>query len=377
MKPGVTTMPYPEVAAPAYPRWLLAGAVLLGLLASGAVALRSWVEPALLLLTGTVAVLLWVLALTLRVLRYRLNRHNAQCYSEAIAFERQAWWERHRQKVALLQSVLVSPVCAQPEQVTALFEAGAAPSAALAPPQAHAIRLAQVLAPEGPARECELAVLLALKWQAIRDGEGALQPVSCYWQGSAAGWQAFRAQLALCSPEVVLPEQPLPWEGLRSLDAIIDRLHAAPAGTRILCAGCQSTVAEIAQPMPAGEAAVLWLLGKTGRVMLPRGEWLAAGAEPLATVAERALEQSEMDAPATVCASLSQPGDPDQAALLWRVKAQRQDAHFGALGGLEALVMQTLAAWYAEQHGAPCAWLASDPEHALTLGIVTVDDSNN
>jgi len=377
MKPAVATTPYPEVSAPAYTRWLLAGAVLLGMLVSGTVALRSLIEPPLLMLTAIVVVLLWASALSLRVLRYRINRYNAQCYDQAIAFEHQAWWARHRQKAGLLQSVLVSPVCAQPEQVTALFEADAAPPVVSPSLQAPAIRLAQVLSPEGSARECELAVLLALKWQALRDGAQALQPLSCYWQGSAAGWQAFREQVALGSPEVILPEEPLSWEGLQSLDVIIDHLHAAPAGTRILCAGSQSTVPDSAQRMPAGEAAVLWVLGKTGLVMLPRGEWFAGGAESLAAVAERALEQSEMRAPAAACASLSQPGEQDEPALLWRVKAQRQDANFGALGGLEALVMQTVAAWYAEQHGTPCAWLASDPDHALTLGIVTLDDPNN
>jgi hypothetical protein len=112
-------------------------------------------------------------------------------------------------------------------------------------------------------------------------------------------------------------------------------------------------------------------------VRLSRGEWFAADAESLASVAERASQQSELKSSAPVCVSFSQPDMPPLSVMDWNTRQHLQDANFGALQNLEAMVVQTLAAWYAEQHGVPCAWLANDPQHTLALGIVESDHADS
>ncbi|MGH8383838.1 hypothetical protein [Pseudomonas sp.] len=369
--------PYPRVQPPLYSRWLASGAVLLALVGAGSVLERSFIEPRLAVGGGVAVLLVWAVALMVRVLYYRFNHHNAQCYAEATEQQRQIWWQHHRQKAALIESVLVSAACSKPEQVNVLFSPDHQPPAVLDTGEGAAIRLPQVCARDVETRERELAVLLALKWQAQRTQDSALQPLSCYWLGSLAAWGAFVEQMALSCPEVCLPEHPESWQGIRSLDAIIDLLLQAPADARVLCAGCHSARAEREQQLPAGEAAVLWLLGAQGGVHFPRGEWFAADAEDLTTVAAQALKQSELEAPAPVCVSFSQPAAFDASLLDWNIKQHRQDANFGALANLQAMVVQTLAAWYTEQHGVPCAWLAGDPHYTLTLGIVEPDDSRS
>lgn len=242
-------------------------------------------------------------------------------------------------------------------------------------PEGATIRLLQVFGDEVAERERHLANLLVLQWQAQQPEPLALQPLACYWQGSLATWQAFVEQMTKCFPEVRLPEQPEPWQGIRSLDSIIDRLQGAPAEARILCAGCQSSPPGPESLLPAGEAALLWLLGPEGGVRFSRGEWFDADTEHLVTVAERALQQGQLTAPPQCCVSFSQPGVPGLSAHGWNTSQYRQDANFGALGSLEAMVVQTLAAAYATQHQVPCAWLANDPHHTLALGIVEPDDS--
>ena len=124
-----------------------------------------------------------------------------------------------------------------------------------------------------------------------------MQPLACYWQGSLATWQAFVEQMTKCFADVQLPEEPEPWQGIRSLDSIIDRLQGAPVEARILCAGCQSSPPGPESLLPAGEAALLWLLGPEGGVRFSRGEWFDAETEHLVTVAERALQQGQLTAP--------------------------------------------------------------------------------
>jgi hypothetical protein len=75
--------------------------------------------------------------------------------------------------------------------------------------------------------------------------------------------------------------------------------------------------------------------------------------------------------------SFSQPDVPSLSPHGWSTKQNVQDANFGELEGLQAMVVQTLAAWYVEQHQVPGAWLANDPHHTLALGIVKPDDSNS
>ena len=366
---------YPLAGKPVYLRWVIGlVAIVLGW-AAFAEKLSTGTEPGLAIISIVAAVGLWTLVFLLRVLAYRFNRHNAQTYHEGADHQRRVWWRQHRQTVALVESVLVSAACSRPEQVGALLDPDFQPPAAADSSDGATIRLLQVFGDSVAERERELAVLLALQWEAQAETPRKLQPLRCYWQGSPAAWRAFAGQMTQRCPDVFLPDEPEPWQGIRSLDAIIDLLQSAPQGARVLCAGCHCIQAEQDSPLPAGEAAVLWLLGATGGATFSRGEWLAVHTEHIADVAQRALEQSELEAPAKACLSFTQPDQPDVSSIGWNTRQHLQDANFGALGPLAPMVLQTLAAWQAEQQGVPCAWLACDPYHTLTLGIVKPDDT--
>ena len=368
---------YPLVPAPVYSRWMVSGVTLLVVLVGVGVVLRSVIEPHVAVTAVAFASLVWLLALLLRVLYFRLNRHNAQSYHEAAEQVSQAWWMHHRQHVGLVESVLVSAPCTTPEQGLLLFSSDHQSPAPQATLEGRAIHLVRVFGNDVAERERNLAILLALQWHQQRDEHSAVQPLRCYWQGSLSAWQAFAEQMALCSPPVQLPEQPEPWEGIRTLDSVIDQLQGAPATACVLCAGCQSSTIQQENPLPAGEAAVLWLFGPEGTVRFSRGEWFSADTEQLSTVAKRALQQRELTAPTDVCVSFAQPTVPELPAAGWNTTQHVQDANFGAVEHLQAMVVQTLAAWYAELHQVPCAWLANDPHHTLALGVVEPDDSNS
>ena len=85
---------YPLVPAPVYSRWMVSGVTLLVVLAGVGVVLRSVIEPHVAVTAVAFASLVWLLALLLRVLYFRLNRHNAQRYHEAAEQVSQAWWMR-------------------------------------------------------------------------------------------------------------------------------------------------------------------------------------------------------------------------------------------------------------------------------------------
>ncbi|NWA04999.1 hypothetical protein [Pseudomonas gingeri] len=375
MTPAPTFAAYPLVAPPVYSRWLAGGAALLALVGSASALLRPFIEVRLAAI-GMVAVLLfWVLALLLRVLYYRFNRHNAHCYGETARRIQQRWWQRHRQQAALVEAVLLGGACRTSEQMQGLFKPGHVPPVPRKTTGGVAIRLPEVSGRDSAKREHQLATLLALHWQAQREVPIVLQPLRCYWQGTPAAWRAFVEQMTKSCPQVLLPEDPEPWQGLASLDAIIDRLQGAPADARILCAGCQSSPTQPDSRLPAGEAALLWLLGPQGGVRFCRGEWFAADTDSLASVAGRAQRQSELEAPVHTCVGFSQPDISDLSAIGWNTRQHLQDANFGALAGLEAMVVLTLAASYVEAHGVPCAWLANDPDHTLALGVVEPDES--
>nr|WP_237613809.1 hypothetical protein [Pseudomonas syringae] len=369
--------PYPLVPAPAYSRWMVSGGAVLVLMSGVSALLRSFIEPHLAVAGVACACLAWLLALLLRVLYFRFDRHNAQSYCEAAEQVRQAWWMHHRQNAALVESVLLSAACTAPEHGQLLFSSDHQPPEPQKTLEGRTIRVGQVFGSDVAERERNLAMLLALKWHRQRAEPLAVQPLRCYWQGSLAAWQAFAEKMALCSPQLQLPEQPEPWQGISSLYSVIDQLQGAPATARILCAGCQSTPVRHESRLPAGEAAVLWLFGPEGGVRFARGEWFSAATEHLPAVAKQALQQSELSAPAQTCVSFSQPNVPDLPAIGWITGQHVQDTNFGALESLQAMVVQTLAAWYAEQHRKPCAWLANDPHHTLALGIVKPDDSTN
>ncbi|WP_223466660.1 hypothetical protein [Pseudomonas sp. GL-RE-26] len=374
MKPAPKFNPYPEPREARYLRWFAVGAALLVLTR------LIWIEavdlpmnlPRFLqfILFGALSAL-WLLAFLVRILVYCLDWHSARYYEKNANQVQQGWWEHHRQKVALIDTVLVGPACTNPLQRQALFSADHRPPTPQSTPGGATLKLLQVFGDDLVERERQLAKLLVLQWQAQRPDPCGLQPLACYWQGSLSAWRAFAEQMTKSFPQIELPEKPESWEGIFSLDSIIDRLHGAPADARILCAGCQSWSPGQGSHLPAGEAALLWLLGPQGGVGFTRGEWFDADTEQLPTVAERALQQSKLTSPPSVCVSFSQADAP----LDWNTGQHLLDANFGALGGLEGMVVQTLAATCCELQRVPCAWVASDPNYTFVLGVMEPDDS--
>lgn len=375
MTPTPEFAPYPAARSPAYTRWVAGVAGLLIVLSGTNAFLDSVVELHLMVVGAVTSLLVWLFVLLLRVLFYRFNRHNARCYAETAQRIEQAWWEHHRQKAALVETVLLGPACQTQEHRQNLFNPDQSPPTPQETPEGRVLRLLQVHGGDLVERERQLGVLLALQWHEQQTEPIVLRPVHCYWQGSLESWEAFVEQVAKSCPKIELPERPEPWQGIRSLDLIIDQLQGAPSDTRILCGGCQSSPPQKDSRLPAGEAALLWLLGPEQGTSVLRGEWFT-DAESLVKVAERALQQSELHKPARVCVSFSQPEVADLPAIGWNTRKNVQDLNFGALANLQAMVAQTLAAWYAEQHGEPCAWLACDPHYTLALGIVKPHDSS-
>ncbi|MEE1922945.1 hypothetical protein V0R50_11800 [Pseudomonas sp. 148P] len=368
MKPAPHFAAWPLRPPPQYLRWMVGGLVVLALVGCAGVLLRPWLEdwlPAL----GALALVAWLLALLLRLLAFRFNRHNAACYGAAVEQVEQRWWSHHRQQAALVDLVLIGPACSVPDDRAGLFEAERKPPQAKAEEGGQVLRSTQVLGKGQARRELQLARLLAMQLQAQRSEPFSAPLLHCYWQGSAEAWQVFAEETGRRF-NVVLPDQPRPWTGLDSLDQAIDALHQADAEALVLCAGCESLPGRQDSKLPGGEAALLWLLGKSGGVRIARGEAFVADRDALPEVAERALRQCHLQGPTQACASFS----PALAELGWNPLPAAPLLNFGELQQLEAPVALSLAAAHAQLNAMPSAWLASDPSCTLALGVVTPDD---
>ncbi|MDH0292898.1 hypothetical protein N7414_27570 [Pseudomonas sp. GD04087] len=360
---------YPTASAPAYGRWLAAGTTLLALLGAAGVLLRPFIEPRVAALLAAAVLLVWLLALSLRTLHYRLNRHNAYLYDQEVARVERVWWVRHRQRVSLCDSLLLGPAGSTAEHWQQLLAGQLRPPEPVPEGEASALRLLSVFANDRAEREVQLAQLLAQQWREQLPATLANAPLACYWQGSEAAWQALLADMAPHCPDLPLPALPEPWQGQKTLETIIERLQRAPQDARILCAGVRSLPADKQQASPAGEAALLWLLGRPGQgAQLSRGEWYAVGGDKLHAVAEQACRQSRVEEAPDACVAFAHA---EVTELDWRLAGVTQDAHWGRLDDLEAMVVQSLAALYAQQQGKPCGWLAKDSEHPLILGIAS------
>ena len=375
MRPVPDYPEYKTARPPGTARWLSAGAVLV--LFSGTVSAllpsaegRSPLVAAgillSLLLTGTG----WLI----RLLYYRVSVHNAAFYHQRVAYEQQRWWAQHRQTFALKEVVLLGPAGGRSTDWLRLLKREHRQPEEKKEGGCSALRLPQISATDATTREKRLAELLVTEWQKQRSDKTFTSPLCCYWQGTDAGWQAFSAQMAIIFPACSLPTRPEPWQGEASLAAIASGLAAAKTDDVMLIAGCRSVVASPGTPLPAGEAAILWLAGQDGPVQLARGEVFSAEAgDALPAVCARALVQSELSAPPEACPMFTLPELGGLAHSGWDVSRHQQDANWGDIGDMAALTVISLAAIYVAHQQQPCGWIARDPMNTLALGIVKPD----
>lgn len=372
MKPQPSFPAYRQARPPAGKRWLATGATLL-LLTGGLSALLSPREAGYseMLITSGVILMICGLAWGIRVLLYRVTLHNAQLYRREVQRVQESWWARHRQHVALAEAVLIGPPGTTLAQWLRLVNRDHRKPEINAETGGKTLRLLHSFTTDTTERENQLAQTLALQWREQHQGELTITPLHCYWSGTQASWLAFYTQMGVSFPHLVLPPSPLPWLGETSMENIIDEMTSSAPESFILCAGCRSVPASHESPLPAGEAAVLWLLGKKGKVQFSRGEVCdTLAGENVLTVARRALQQSELAHPPDDSFLFSQPDMPELSETGWNVTQNIQDLNWGQLAEIESMVTRTLAAFFAEHQAIPCGWIARNPNNTLALGIV-------
>ncbi|PQQ23658.1 hypothetical protein C6H64_22465 [Photorhabdus luminescens] len=364
---------YRQASPPRFKRWLGAGAGLV-LLVSNIVALIrpevGDISALYALIPGLAA--LWLLCLLFRWLFYRFARHNAWIYQQQVEWVQQQWWRKHRQQISLVDYVLVGPLGSTPDVWLKVINQLHSRPKPIREKSGQAVRLSCSPVSDIEQQEIQLAKMAVNKWQGQRQEPLKCIPLHCYWMGSAAAWQGFVAQMAERFPDVELPEQPQPWLGIDTLDEMVDLLNTTKdQHATILCAGCQCVDSEAESALPAGEAAFIWLLKKQGNVCFTRGEFFCSQSdEKVVDVAARTLVQADISQPPETCFLFSQPDTSSLEQLGWNITQHQQDLNWGNIGGMEAVVVQTLAAISAENTGQPCGWLARDPQHTLAFGIV-------
>lgn len=364
--------PRSEPAAPNNKRWMMAGAALISFSSAVIVLLTPAEQRGVNTLAVAAAItLLLLMAWLTRMLWYRCARHNCSFHQQLVKYEEQQWWSQHRQVAGLQDVVLLGAAGSEPQHWYRLLLREHRPLQPVAELNGQALRLPQVVNKSQSARETQLARLLVMQWRAQRPHALQSSPQRCFWQGTQKAWQAFIQQASVTFPELSLPEYPECWLGEASLSAIAEKMPHLTAEQTILIAGCESHLATAGAALPAGEAAVLWVVGHEGEVQLTRGEISDAGdADALSAACLRAMEQSEISEPPDACLLFSLPENDMPAASGWNLTHHIQDGNWGNTGSMEALVVMSLAALNTQQQGKPNGWIARDPVAGYTTGIV-------
>lgn len=375
MRPVPDYPAYRTARPPRTATWLSVAALLVLLSGGFSVLLPSAEGKNSLVAAGIlVALVLAASGWLIRVLYYRVSVHNAAFYSQLVAYEQQQWWAQHRQPFWLKENVLLGPAGRCSTDWLRVLSREQRHPEEKKEGSGSALRLPQISATAPTAREKRLAELLVIEWQKQRSENTFTPPLRCYWQGSDIAWQAFRAQMARIFPAIALPLRPEPWHGEASLAEIASDLAQAKSEGTMLIAGCQVVVASTKTALPAGESAVLWLAGRNGPVQLTRGETFSAEkGDALLSVSARALEQSELQEPPEASLLFSRSGLEKLAHNGWNVSQYQQDANWGDIGDMDALIVLSLAAIYAAHYQKPCGWIAHDPMNTLAIGIVKPD----
>ncbi|PIF21666.1 hypothetical protein SAMN06273570_3618 [Candidatus Pantoea floridensis] len=319
------------------------------------------------LAVSTVIAALLFLTWLARILYYRCAMHNGRFYQQLVEYEQQLWWQQHRQVIGLHDIVLLGPSGTEPQHWSRLLLREHRSPQPVTESTGRALRLPQIVTKDSGTREAQLASLLVLQWRKQRPDALALPPRLFYWLGSPGAWQAFTQQASVTFPELLLPEQPENWLGEASLATVIEKINNATVDQTILIAGCASQPA-ISKDLPAGEAAVLWLVGREGVVQLNRGE--ICDSSTLANACQRALEQSEISEPPDACLLFTLPENELPSLNGWNLTHHVQDANWGITGNMAALILMSLAALNTQQQGKPSAWIARDLTAGYTTGIV-------
>ncbi len=370
MPPSFT--PRSEPAAPNNKRWMMAGAALISFSSAVIVLLTPAEQRGVNTFAVAAAITLLLLMVWLtRMLWYRCAWHNCSFHQQLVKYEEQQWWSQHRQAAGLQDVVLLGPAGSEPQHWYRLLLREHRPLQPVAELNGQALRLPQVVNKSQSARETQLARLLVLQWREQRPDPLCSSPQRCFWQGTQEAWQAFIQQASVTFPELSLPEYPECWRGEASLSVAIEKMADATTDQTILIAGSESQSASASGGPPAGEAAVLWLLGSEGKVQLTRGEICRSGdADALSAACVRTLEQSQISDPPEACLLFALPENDMPAACGWNLTHHLQDGNWGRTGGMEALVAISLAALNTQQQGKPSGWIARDPVAGYTTGIV-------
>ncbi|EPQ0644277.1 hypothetical protein ACAF60_09310 [Klebsiella aerogenes] len=96
-----------------------------------------------------------------------------------------------------------------------------------------------------------------------------------------------------------------------------------------------------------------------------------AALENIQQVCQRAMQQSGAERSPDPCIAFTQPQIPELAQSGWNSNQLLQDENWGETGQMEQLITIALAAIFARHFHQSCGWIARDPRHPLSLGIVT------
>lgn len=309
----------------------------------------------------------------LHLLWYRASTHNAELHSHLVTRSQQQWWQQHQQSFGLQAGVLLGPAGRYPADWIRVLNRGIPPQQGNTQGENRLI-VPLVSVPDIRVRESRLAELLVSEWYEQYQALPLTSPLSCYWQGTDSAWQAFREKMRALFPQVTLPFQPDPWQGEVSLAEISHQLTEARLGETVLIAGCCVADHPPGQKLPAGEAAVLWQAGPQGVVRLTRGETFSTQmGDSLPDVSARLLKQNTLTQPPDICALFTLAGLESLGEYGWDLRPHIQDVYWGEIGGMEALVALSLAAFGAEHFQQPCSWIARNPTTTFALGIVKPD----
>lgn len=303
---------------------------------------------------------------------YRGAALNASLWEQDVKSAQQLWWAQHQQQFGLSEVVLIGPAGNCELDWIRVLRRESIPPGRRDEIIGSSLRIARTFSQDADMREKQLARMLVLQWMNQRQNQPPVLLKKCYWAGSIVAWKAFVQQMKESCPNVVLPDEPKTWRGEETLAGLAEIFSRADPKTQILIAGCRSLPASATALLPAGESAVLWIVGAEGPALLTRGETFSPlAAEVVLEVCQRAQAQSNLDEIPEYCMLFSQPDVPGLANCGWNIEQNLQDSYWGDVGEMEALVTISLAAIFAQTQKKACAWIATDPLNTLALGIVT------